>query len=251
MRYLLLSVLVVCVIGVMVPSVFAANITIGGEKGRVDIHENDWTGFNKKCAVENTCFDGYLTKTYVEKPVIFYNGDDIDHSIVSDSPDFKNIGLIKPGEKKILFIYEEGEYDYYCEIHPWMKGILIAEIDKRVFGEDSGFTLSSPNIMQEGGIQYESCGTLPNGQPCWHETDQSYNQRVIQPMIYTLVLTIIIIGVIVSIIVVVIKRKRSKTPKPSKRKMTKEKETLEFCIQCGTELKPEAKFCAKCGTARS
>ena len=131
-----------------------------------------------------------------------------------------------------------------------MKGILVAELDERVFGGDSGFTMSSPNIMQEGGIQYESCG-LVRGNPCWLETDESYNQRVIQPMIYTLVLTIIIIGVIVSIIVVVIKRKRSKTPKPSKRKMTKEKETLEFCIQCGAELKPEAKFCAKCGTARS
>jgi ribosomal protein L40E len=112
--------------------------------------------------------------------------------------------------------------------------------------EKTGGTLSVPATKYEGGIMYESCG-LVRGNPCWVETDESYNQRVIQPMIYTLVLTIIIIGVIVSIIVVVIKRKRSKTPKPSKQKTTKEKETLEFCIQCGAELKPEAKFCAKCG----
>jgi tetratricopeptide (TPR) repeat protein len=75
---------------------------------------------------------------------------------------------------------------------------------------------------------------------------------LIQPLY--IIIGVVAIGGIIGAIAVA--KRGSKTPKPTKQKPkpvkqkpAKEKETSEFCIQCGAELNPKAKFCGSCGTS--
>ncbi len=95
----------------------------------------------------------------------------------------------------------------------------------------------------------DGCGTgtvLVNGVCQLAPTQTKTSFMSIEPLY--IIIGVVAIGGIIGAIAVA--RRGSKTPKPSKQKTTKEKETLEFCIQCGTELSPETKFCGKCGTPK-
>ncbi len=65
------------------------------------------------------------------KQVIWVNEDSAFHSITSgyyDEPtDLFDSGHLDPFESYTLTFDEIGTYDYFCTLHPWMKGQVIVE----------------------------------------------------------------------------------------------------------------------------
>lgn len=87
--------------------------------------------------------DNYQPKTAniqlgVDNHVIWFNSDDIAHTVTPDEPtvdsysgEFGSIGVIRPGETYEFVFTESREIPYHCEPHPWMTGLL--EITKQRF----------------------------------------------------------------------------------------------------------------------
>lgn len=74
----------------------------------------------------------------VDNHVIWTNKDQTPHTVTSDKPyedsysgKFGSSGVVKAGETYEFVFTEEGEFEYHCEPHPWMKGTL--EITKARF----------------------------------------------------------------------------------------------------------------------
>ncbi|MFQ5782144.1 MAG: plastocyanin/azurin family copper-binding protein [Nitrosopumilus sp.] len=63
--------------------------------------------------------------------VTWINEDSAFHSVTSgsyDAPtDLFDSGHLDPSESYTLTFDEEGTYDYFCTLHPWMKGQVIVE----------------------------------------------------------------------------------------------------------------------------
>ena len=122
-----------------------------------------------------------------------------------------------------------------------------ADVDDRTLEIISNRTVSISKIQVSAEKDFQSVRKLLQGKPI--PKSWAWNEKSIKKMADDGVDTIALFeegGIIGDIAVA---RRGSKTPKPSKQKTTEEKETLEFCIQCGAELKPEAKFCGSCGTS--
>ena len=77
MRYLLLSVLVVCMIGIMIPSVIAETYTIESAQG----------SSTPGCEETNNCFIPFLLHIEIGDTVIFQNNDNVAHTFTSGTPE--------------------------------------------------------------------------------------------------------------------------------------------------------------------
>ncbi|MCI4433458.1 MAG: PEFG-CTERM domain-containing protein, partial [Nitrosopumilus sp.] len=63
------------------------------------------------------------------RKIVWENQDSAAHTITSgtpnDGPDgFFDSGLINPREQFTITVKEYGEYNYFCMVHPWMKGTI-------------------------------------------------------------------------------------------------------------------------------
>jgi len=56
--------------------------------------------------------------------VSWTNDDTIIHTVTDIDGKFDSY-LIQPGAGWSHTFYDEGKYNYYCTIHPWMKGLII------------------------------------------------------------------------------------------------------------------------------
>ena len=70
-----------------------------------------------------------LIEVTVGDTVIWRNADTVQHTVVSGNPDdgpdgVFDSGLIKTGSSFSYKFTKEGKYDYFCSIHPWMKGTV-------------------------------------------------------------------------------------------------------------------------------
>ena len=120
-----------------------------------------------------------------------------------------------------------------------------ADIDDRTLEIISNRTVSISKIQVSAEKDFQSVRKLLQGKPI--PKSWAWDEKSIKKMADDGVdISPFSIGEVIEDIAVA--RRGSKTPKPSKQKTTEEKETLEFCIQCDAELKPEAKFCGSCGT---
>ena len=125
MRYLLLSVLVVCMIGVMVPSVFAVNertVTVQNAPG------SSVPG----CEKFNGCFIPNSTKLDPGDTVLWTNPDTVSHYVTSgrasDGPNGGfDSGIIMPGQTFSHQFTKTGLYYYFCSVHSWMEGKIIVK----------------------------------------------------------------------------------------------------------------------------
>jgi len=123
--------------------------------------------------------------------------------------------------------------------------LLYVDVDDRQLKLISNRTVSISNIQVYAEQGFWAIRKLLQGKPI--PKSWAWNEKSIKKMADDGVdISPFSIGGIIGDIAVA--RRGSKTPKPSKQKTTEEKETLEFCIQCGAELKPTAKFCGSCGT---
>jgi len=83
------------------------------------------------CEKNDRCYIPSLIVIEKGKQVTWVNEDSAFHSITSgyyDTPtDLFDSGHLDPFESYTLTFDEIGTYDYFCTLHPWMKGQVIVE----------------------------------------------------------------------------------------------------------------------------
>lgn len=93
-----------------------------------------------KCVeIQNGCFDPRVVDVDIGDIVIFFNADGASHTFTS--VDFMtgkigsvfDSGLLKPATTFEYQIKTNDDIDYFCTLHPWMKGLIIVGIDDRNF----------------------------------------------------------------------------------------------------------------------
>ncbi len=71
--------------------------------------------------IDNFTFNPATLSVAVGTTVIWDNGDDIPHSVVATDKSFRSKAL--DTEDKFSFTFSKsGEYEYFCGLHPHMKG---------------------------------------------------------------------------------------------------------------------------------
>jgi len=83
------------------------------------------------CEANDNCYVPSLIVIEKGKQVTWVNEDSAFHSVTSgfyDVPsDLFDSGYLDPFESYTLTFDEVGTYDYFCTLHPWMKGQVIVE----------------------------------------------------------------------------------------------------------------------------
>ncbi|MGQ0606499.1 MAG: cupredoxin domain-containing protein [Candidatus Nitrosotenuis sp.] len=85
---------------------------------------------NEGCEKGNKCYSPFEAKVTKGGTVTWINKDSAAHTATSgkitNGPDGKfDTGLLQSGEKYAQKFDASGKYDYFCLIHPWMKGKVI------------------------------------------------------------------------------------------------------------------------------
>jgi len=83
------------------------------------------------CEENDLCYIPSLIVIEKGKPVTWVNEDSAFHSVTSgfyDAPtELFDSGHLDPFESYTLTFDKTGVYDYFCTLHPWMKGQVIIE----------------------------------------------------------------------------------------------------------------------------
>ena len=82
---------------------------------------------NESCEKGNKCYSPFEAKVTKGGTVTWVNKDTAAHTATSgtikNGPDGKfDTGLLQSGEKFSQKFDAAGKYDYFCLVHPWMKG---------------------------------------------------------------------------------------------------------------------------------
>ncbi len=82
------------------------------------------------CGIDNSCYSPFAVQIDPRDTVTWRNLDRFSHSITSGTPENGPDGTFDSGllvgEQYFSYkFHDEGVFDYYCTIHPWMKGIII------------------------------------------------------------------------------------------------------------------------------
>ena len=83
------------------------------------------------CEIDDRCYAPSLILTKKGNSVTWVNEDSAFHSVTSgfyDSPtELFDSGHLDPFESFVFTFDEVGDYDYFCTLHPWMKGQVTVE----------------------------------------------------------------------------------------------------------------------------
>ena len=83
------------------------------------------------CEVQDICYIPSLIVIEKGKQVTWVNQDSAFHSVTSgfyDEPtELFDSGHLDPFESFYFTFDESGTYDYFCTLHPWMRGQVIVE----------------------------------------------------------------------------------------------------------------------------
>ncbi len=83
------------------------------------------------CEVDDNCYVPSLIVIEKGKQVTWVNEDSAFHSVTSGfytaPTELFDSGYLDPFESYTLTFDEAGTYDYFCTLHPWMKGQVIVE----------------------------------------------------------------------------------------------------------------------------
>ena len=81
------------------------------------------------CEDDDTCYIPSVISVGPGDPVTWVNEDSAFHSVTSgsyDEPtDLFDSGYLDPLEPFTFNFDESGTYDYFCTLHPWMKGQVV------------------------------------------------------------------------------------------------------------------------------
>ena len=96
---------------------------------------NTKNSYNLGCELDNSCFEPYFVKIGVGDTVTWINNDDAIHVVVSGNPNDGYDGFFASGSLKTNEVFsftfdKEGNYGYFCTIHPWMNGfVTVGNVD--------------------------------------------------------------------------------------------------------------------------
>ena len=83
------------------------------------------------CEEIDRCYVPSLIVIEKGKQVTWVNEDSAFHSVTSGSYDFPtdlfDSGYLDPFESYSVIFDETGTFDYFCTLHPWMKGQVLVE----------------------------------------------------------------------------------------------------------------------------
>ena len=83
------------------------------------------------CGIDDRCYVPSLILTKKGNSVTWVNEDSAFHSVTSGfygSPtELFDSGHLDPFESFVFTFDEVGDYDYFCTLHPWMKGQVTVE----------------------------------------------------------------------------------------------------------------------------
>ena len=83
------------------------------------------------CEIDDRCYVPSLILTKKGDSVTWVNEDSAFHSVTSgfyESPtELFDSGHLDPFESFVFTFDEVGDYDYFCTLHPWMKGQVTVE----------------------------------------------------------------------------------------------------------------------------
>ncbi len=83
------------------------------------------------CEIQDICYIPSSIVTQKGKSVTWVNLDSAFHSVTSgfyeEPTDLFDSGHLDPFESYSVTFDESGIYDYFCTLHPWMKGQVIVE----------------------------------------------------------------------------------------------------------------------------
>lgn len=114
--------------------VLAAAVLIGGAQTQsADVPQADVTipmsASRPGCEKENWCYTPPVISTGVGKTITWINDDSGFHTVTSgyyDKADgMFDSGHIDPGKTFSYTFEEQGDFHYYCNLHPWMEGTVI------------------------------------------------------------------------------------------------------------------------------
>ena len=91
--------------------------------------------YNLGCELDNSCFEPYIVNISIGDIVTWTNSDDAIHVVVSrvsDSTTLENSqdgelfdsGFLKSNESFSYTFNQEGLFEYFCTLHPWMNGYV-------------------------------------------------------------------------------------------------------------------------------
>jgi plastocyanin len=86
---------------------------------------------SQECASKSSCFQPYSEMVITGHTVSWINKDSISHTVTSGRPSDSLTGtifrssLIKSGNSFSHTFTEEGTYNYFCVVHPWLTGEVI------------------------------------------------------------------------------------------------------------------------------
>ena len=102
-----------------------ANVT-----NHTDIVMSKGAASGEACVTTQNCFSPSVFTANVEQSITWYNNDTVSHIVASGNP-FDNetgtifdSGLIKSGETFSFKFINAGTYSYFCQVHPWMTGMV-------------------------------------------------------------------------------------------------------------------------------
>jgi len=133
-KIILIGIACTIIIAAIVSLLQNGDTEIKTEKSEVEI-EADIIMPNKVsrpgCELSDSCYVPSIITVNQGEKVTWSNDDVAFHSVTSgeyDAPtDLFDSGHLDPGEKFSVSFDQKGEYDYFCTLHPWMKGRVIVE----------------------------------------------------------------------------------------------------------------------------
>jgi plastocyanin len=138
-KAILFSILAVAMIGLMVPSAFAADddyvkVIITPVEGSGDPTSDCYN--RADLTMLSSCYSPAHVIVGVDDEIVFANTDTMPHSFTSlvgevtdegNVPVFDSGLLMRQDAQYTWYPDRPGDYPYYCVIHPWMTGLIVVE----------------------------------------------------------------------------------------------------------------------------
>ncbi len=143
----LLGVLAIAAIVAISPSAFAQMSM------EVDIAKGAGGSANADCVAAKNCFAPNPVTVAPGTEVEWKNTDTVGHTVTSGQPSdnttgtvFDSNGLIKPGAEFKFTFQNEGTYNYFCQVHPWMVGQVVVSASANQVPSGTGGNAAVPEF---------------------------------------------------------------------------------------------------------
>jgi plastocyanin len=139
---------------------------------------------SQACAKNDNCFDPSIEQIMVQEAVEWKNTDTASHTATSDG--VFDSGMIPPGGTFDFTFTNRGSFDYYCKVHPWMRGVVVVlstptpVVNATVPSPTLPVAGSGPSqVVREGDtVTLTGTGTDPYGLPLDYSWTQTSGPRV-------------------------------------------------------------------------